>query len=178
MFNLCKKKMIFLFSDPKQGGSALILAIVFLLVLTIMAVAGMQSSSLQERMAGNLRDKDIAFQAAEAALRDAEIFLQTASLPDFNNTLGLYETNMSESWTNPIFWEDLNNSYPYHDDDFPVDNVIETPRYIIEELAPVQLEGESAVFGAFPDIGMFRITARGLGGSESAEVILQTTLRR
>jgi type IV pilus assembly protein PilX len=43
-----------------------------LLLLTLIGASSMQSTSLEEKMAGNLRDRSIAFQAAESALRDAE----------------------------------------------------------------------------------------------------------
>ena len=38
----------------------------------LLALAGVTSSVVQERMAGNVRDRNVALQAAEAALRDAE----------------------------------------------------------------------------------------------------------
>lgn len=43
-----------------------------LLLLTIIGVSALQTTTLEEKMAGNMRDRVIAFQAAEAALRDAE----------------------------------------------------------------------------------------------------------
>jgi type IV pilus assembly protein PilX len=55
-----------------QQGAALITSLIILLVLTMLGVSAMNSSSLQELMAGNMRDQNLSFQAAEAALRDAE----------------------------------------------------------------------------------------------------------
>ncbi|MDZ7826809.1 MAG: PilX N-terminal domain-containing pilus assembly protein [Gammaproteobacteria bacterium] len=69
---------------------ALFLALVVLLIITILGVSGLQTTILEERMAANARDRDLAFQAAEAALLDAELFLSNASLPPFNNANGLY----------------------------------------------------------------------------------------
>jgi Tfp pilus assembly protein PilX len=40
-----------------ENGSALVIGIVFLLVLTILGLVGMQGSILQERMTGNTRDR-------------------------------------------------------------------------------------------------------------------------
>lgn len=57
---------------PYQSGMVLIISLIMLLLLTLIATTGMQTSSLEEKMAGNLRDRNIAFQAAESALRDAE----------------------------------------------------------------------------------------------------------
>jgi len=54
-----------------EKGIALITALIFLVVLTILGLAAMRSTTMQERMSGNLRDQSVALQAAEAALRDA-----------------------------------------------------------------------------------------------------------
>lgn len=63
----------------KQRGSILLISIVFVVLMSMIAVSGMQISSLEERMAGNHQDKDRAFQAAEAALIEGEEFVLTTS---------------------------------------------------------------------------------------------------
>ncbi len=55
-----------------QSGAVLLVSLIMLLLLTLIGVTGMQTAGLEEKMAGNMRDRNIAFQAAEAALRDAE----------------------------------------------------------------------------------------------------------
>jgi type IV pilus assembly protein PilX len=62
-------------SRNNQRGVALLVALVFLIVLTLLGLATMRGTTLQERMAGGSRDYNIALQAAEAALRDAELDL-------------------------------------------------------------------------------------------------------
>ncbi len=59
-----------------QQGASLVIALMFLIVLTILGLVAVRSSTVQERMAGNDRDRAIAFEAAEAALRDAERDIQ------------------------------------------------------------------------------------------------------
>ncbi|MBL0090750.1 MAG: pilus assembly protein PilX [Ideonella sp.] len=54
------------------GGFTLIAILVMTVVLALLALAGVSTSLVQERMAGNVRDRNVALQAAEAALRDAE----------------------------------------------------------------------------------------------------------
>ncbi|SDB02703.1 type IV pilus assembly protein PilX [Desulfonatronum thiosulfatophilum] len=159
-----------------QTGSALVISLVMLLVLTLMAVAGMQTTSLQERMAGNMRDKDLAFQAAEAALREAESYLQGAVLDPFDGTNGLYKPNIS-LWTDPVVWAPGSSfSWEY---EFLIDNVKQLPRYIIEELPPVaQPLGSLAADEPIPEAGIYRITSFAVGGSSNAEVILQVTYKR
>jgi Tfp pilus assembly protein PilX len=51
---------------------ALIISLILLLLLTLISVSAMKTSSLEERMAGNDRDRNMAFQEAEAALRAGE----------------------------------------------------------------------------------------------------------
>ncbi|WP_120996767.1 pilus assembly PilX family protein [Stutzerimonas urumqiensis] len=55
-----------------QRGAVLLVALVMLLLLTIIGIAAMRDTNLQEKMAGNMRDHSLAFQAAEAGLRFAE----------------------------------------------------------------------------------------------------------
>lgn len=50
----------------------MLVALVMLLLLTIIGVASMRGTSLQENMANNLKEHDLAFQGAEAALRAGE----------------------------------------------------------------------------------------------------------
>ena len=58
---------------PSVKGAALITSLVFLIIITMIGITGMQTTTMQQRMAGNSRDREVAFQAAEAMLRSAEI---------------------------------------------------------------------------------------------------------
>ncbi|WP_266156611.1 pilus assembly PilX family protein [Dyella silvatica] len=55
-----------------QRGVVLVVALVFLLLLTMLAISATGRSLLQERMAGGLRNAQMAEMAAETALRGAE----------------------------------------------------------------------------------------------------------
>jgi type IV pilus assembly protein PilX len=59
-----------------QQGAILIVSLLLLLVMTVLALTASQTTRLQERMAGNSRDLDLAFQASEAGLRAAEIRIE------------------------------------------------------------------------------------------------------
>ncbi|MDO9227269.1 MAG: PilX N-terminal domain-containing pilus assembly protein [Pseudomonadota bacterium] len=61
---------------PGQSGAALITSLVFLTVLTILGMSTLGTALLESRMAGNARDRNLAFQAAESALRDAERYIR------------------------------------------------------------------------------------------------------
>lgn len=71
-------------SRHRQGGAVLLVAMVMLLILTLIGVAGIDSSGMQTRMANNQRERIIAFQAAEAGLMAAERYLENADLSDDN----------------------------------------------------------------------------------------------
>lgn len=54
-----------------ERGTALIMSLVILLILTILGVTAMSTSSLQEKMAGNLQDMVRAIEAAESGASQA-----------------------------------------------------------------------------------------------------------
>lgn len=55
----------------RQRGAALVIGLVLLLVLTLLAVSGMNSASVELIMAGNEQYRQNAFQASEAGIEDA-----------------------------------------------------------------------------------------------------------
>ncbi len=61
-----------------QHGAALLTALVFLVILTLLGIGVYSTTTSEEKMARNFRDKEIALQAAEAALNEAKIWI-TAS---------------------------------------------------------------------------------------------------
>lgn len=83
----------------KQKGAALIISLIFLLVLSIIAVSSMQGTTLQEKMSGNLKDSYSAFNAAEAALLEGEdqsAILYKNSTLDINNVVsGAYAASFA-----------------------------------------------------------------------------------
>lgn len=69
----------------QQCGAVLLTALIFLVVLTLLGIGVYATTTSEEKMARNFRDKKIALQAAEAALNEA-IILITASYIDPNGT--------------------------------------------------------------------------------------------
>ncbi|MBW7473099.1 PilX N-terminal domain-containing pilus assembly protein [Marinobacter sp. M216] len=53
----------------RERGATLIVSLIVLLVLTLIGVAGMNTSVMQERMAVNSQNSNRAFQAAESTVR-------------------------------------------------------------------------------------------------------------
>ncbi|HEX9706478.1 MAG TPA: PilX N-terminal domain-containing pilus assembly protein [Steroidobacteraceae bacterium] len=58
-------------SPGRQQGAALVIGLVLLLVLTILAVSGVFTSTMELRMTGNTQLQERAFQSAELAIEEA-----------------------------------------------------------------------------------------------------------
>jgi type IV pilus assembly protein PilX len=59
------------FGRDRQGGAALVVGLILLVVLTILAVSGVFTSTMELRMVRNSQSQERAFQAAEVAIEDA-----------------------------------------------------------------------------------------------------------
>lgn len=71
---------------PRQNGLTLVVVLVFLIMLMLIGGTSMQTAGVEERMASNARDKAVAFEAAEAALRIGEAAAGAAGSTDFKQT--------------------------------------------------------------------------------------------
>ncbi|NKN33653.1 pilus assembly PilX family protein [Marichromatium bheemlicum] len=166
-----------------QGGVALIVSLVFLLVMTLAGVTAMRVTSLEETMASNSHQRTLAFQGAEACLREAEGFLQAATLPQFDgSTTGLIQAvspdqEVGRFWVDDYCWDGSNGCGTAASRGCAaISDLIEPARYVIEELAP---GSETSVkFGPLPDIRYYRVTTRSLGGTSNARVVLQIVYQR
>lgn len=64
----------------RQRGVALIVVLILLLIMTLLGLASLRGTIMEERMSSNLYDRSVSFQAVEAALRQGEA-LAAASVP-------------------------------------------------------------------------------------------------
>lgn len=148
-----------------QRGASLLIALVFLVIMAMLGVTVANVTTLQERMAGNTRDRDLALQAAELALRDAEKRLE--DLVFRGGALTYVATNANDD----AFWQTCfeGSAGPCAvkytpTTPLPTDGsgaVASQPQYVVERK---------------PDIGateIYRVTARGFGGSATSVVIIQ-----
>lgn len=169
----------------RARGMALVAALIFLLVLTILGVASMSGAHLQEKMAANLQEQTIAFQAAETGLRAGEDWIfNLISKPDFpNNKIGLYlpSTNGTPQW-DIVDWNGGGVvTYP----NVPGKTVAGTtlavakqPRYIVEDLGEVpDQNGSLSVATNYKGKGttVLRITAHGAGRTPVSVSEVQST---
>jgi type IV pilus assembly protein PilX len=172
-------------SVSQQKGAVLIVSLILLLVMTILAVSGSQLVKLQERMSGNIRDADIAFQSAEASLRDTEEYVELlASWPTACTTVGagcnMYETgalvSQNLSTTNDTFWTTYGREYRTASTK-DITEAYSDPRSLVERLGSVCDTAE----GACPEseaLFYFRVTARAQGGTQTADARLESTYVR
>lgn len=180
-----------MFFPPHQRGVALIMALVFLLLLTILGIGALNTTSLEEKMANNVKDRNLAFQAAESALIVAENWIYTQiGKPVFpNNSAGLYTPVTSDTVATPnwdsVNWSSSNvvtyPSTPGQTISGSLGKISTQPKYIIEDMGEIPESGGSVVTStSYKSSGttVLRITARGTGGTDIAQVMLQSTYAR
>lgn len=164
-----------------QAGSALVIALLLLIVMTLLGLTSMRSSTLEERMAGNAQDINLSFQAAEAGLRDAEAFIETIVSPAaFNGTNGLLgESDDEPDFFNASTWTG-SNSRVYTGT--ALSSVDQQPRYIIKYLGDVtntsaaNLAGNIRGYGQQANsltVSIFRVTVKGTGQNPNTTTVLQ-----
>jgi type IV pilus assembly protein PilX len=84
----------------RQRGIALITSMLLLLVVTIMAVSMFRSFGTQEKIAGNVREKQRALNAAISAQQYAELWLSSGTAPASGVCNGLVNSNVGQVCTN------------------------------------------------------------------------------
>ncbi len=174
-------------SPSQQRGVVLIVGLIMLLLLTVIGLAAIRGSGIQEQMAGNMRDHNLAFQAAEAALRGGEEVLNGVSLPSFSGTVTGYYTDLNQPspyHPRPTTWTAANwNAWSVQLAANTISQIAdnEQPRYVIERLSvPASSTNQGGCIdfeckAKTPDPIYYRITSRGIGGTTDSEVILQST---
>lgn len=160
----------------RQSGAALLITLILLLVLTLLGVSSMQSTTMQERMSGNTRDREVAFQAAEAALRAAESWLEAQAVPPQSGTAA-YVYGEADPDQDPQ-WEQVDWSDDSAVGTLAIDGTYDEARYIIEEMDALQSSSGVTQPGTVQQSKhMYRVTARGTGLSPDALVMLQSTYK-
>lgn len=184
------------FGRPRsQRGAALFLAIIFLALMTILAITASSTSILQERMTGGMRNAQIGLMGAESSLRGGEAFLWNL---DFNFTqplppcvagatdcvyhptpagtlLPIVQTfRTSRDWLDPA--TDGGREYPQSltalTGNAITANLSAQPRFMVEFLgvAPTPFNTGGAEYQQGPsrpgEHVLYRLTARSQGGTD------------
>lgn len=157
----------------RQGGAVLIVSLILLLVMTLIGVFAMRGTILEERMAGNTRDRDLAFQSAEAALRAGERELLDSGFSGANS----HHYDASNETTEAPNWRDREDDWS--DGASIAISGIDTaspPRYRIERQPSFEAAGEPGTpqDPNLEHLGEYRIYSRSRGGSGEADVVLRS----
>lgn len=191
-------------SPPKaiqqQHGMVIILALVILLILSILGISSMSSSTLQERMSANTRDRHVAFQAAEVALRAAEREIEAGLNPPtgttaaqansfstqclnglcncYINTATCFSNSATSNYWNDATIDVWNTNDRHRTYSGVLSEVITNPIYIIEFLTYVAASSSSTGTPGPGDPEFYRITVLGFGQSSTSRVMLQSTYKK
>jgi len=153
-------------SHTAQRGAILVISLLFLLVLTMIGVASMQTTTLEEKMAGNMRDRGVALQAAESGIRDGEAFIEgVASTAAFAGSNGLYGEYQD---TPDPFAAATWNANTTSRAGTALEGIGAAPRFFVRYTGTVAVDSSSLKVKGYPsgtpgDVATFEITARGTG---------------
>ncbi|HEY6823917.1 MAG TPA: PilX N-terminal domain-containing pilus assembly protein [Steroidobacteraceae bacterium] len=182
------------FARSRQRGAVLYTALILLIVLTIIGVAAARLQTGEAIMARNDHNHQLAMQAAEAALRDAEINLANGNwnVAQFaQNGAGLYVLQTEvQNPVNPgsiVDGFNWNQNYPAPNPramtytgpvlgNAPASPVL--TQVIIENLPPVARAGDPLCTPSSQtqSCSVYRVTAHAVGGDASASATLQSII--
>jgi type IV pilus assembly protein PilX len=167
----------------RQRGAALVIALIMLLVMTVLGIAAMQMTRMEERMAGNSRDVNLAFQGAETGLRDSEEIIRLMTIRPLTSCI----TAPCAVWRRDFLVQDKRdadlawwsaNAIEYGvAGTQEVTEVTRDPLIVTESLGFVP---DSLSVGHGPPEGrdFYKITANSSGASDTATAVLESTYTR
>ncbi len=175
-----------------QRGVVLIVALIFLIALALLGISGSMNNVLQERMASNTRNHNLAFQAAEHALKEADISINAPggepiiTCPNPNPSLGHPlpcqnppdHPNDANYWRNTFDWTTNNtvtNPVAAGNLTLGEGGIADQPRYVIEQMSGGTCSSGTCRF--------YRITARGVStfnpdGTTAKDVVILQSMYR
>jgi len=161
-----------------QQGFTLIMSLVILVILTVLSLSSMQSTRLETSMAGNMRESDLAFQAAEMGLDAGEQYLENAiTAPStLTGANGLYPDTINDpDYFDPNTWATAQSVT------VSLAQLHTQPRFIIKYLGTLPRTASARFniggYGSFQPVSpvsYFRITARGVGQTDTAPRLVQS----
>lgn len=176
--------------NEKQSGATLLIALIMLLVSTLVGVAAIQGTTMNEKMSANMYDRSLAYQAAEAAILAGEAALLADPTLGVDCTLASVDCPPSPAST---FTSTIAN-WTTVPDGFKVNDALlgSTPQFYIEKMGVVGGSDELGVnnsancanYGgcdeAPPTAASFRITGRsGVPAADGRSVVaLQITVKQ
>jgi len=166
-------------TPPRQQGAALVVSLVILLVMTVIGVTSMQSTTMDEKMVGNMRDLSIALQASESALREGEgttaaiaTFIGATGNSGYYDTDASIDTFSSTTWSNAKSIEYAGSLYTG-----PSLQVAANPRYILQYRGELPVDPQTVMgteYGVSASRHAIRTISRGNGLTSNTEIFLQS----
>jgi type IV pilus assembly protein PilX len=169
--------------STNQSGTALVTSLVMLLIMTMIGIGSLKNTLMQEKMTGNVWDRNAAFQATEISLRDAENYIETLPSPSIFSVLptptGLLSSSATEfDYLDTSAW----NASSARLSGGEFDAVKQHPFHVIKHIKDTSGPGgnNSIMVRGYDDVtpgtsvSVFKITAKGSGRTDSARSILQT----
>jgi type IV pilus assembly protein PilX len=175
-------------SSRRQRGAVLVVSLIFLVVMTMLILASIRGTVMQERMVSNLYDRSLAFQAAEAALREGERWVlenppnPPAGACDAAGSCGRPDPAAVPVWQDEDIWDQAHTVDDGHGHAIEIGDLPVPPQFLVELLADNMPEVNLCASTAIdPDAPCFsgpeglryRITARS-GEAGRAVVVLQS----
>ena len=160
----------------RQSGVVLFVALILLLILSMIGVTVARMQTVEERMARNEHNRQLAEQAAEAALRNAEGLLSSPpTVGTFGqNTAGYYTLGAAGSLIPALDWNVAANVATYKGPALTkVPLNVQAPRLVTELLGYGALPGDD--LSKAP--ATYRITVQGLNADGNPSVQLQSVYR-
>jgi type IV pilus assembly protein PilX len=188
-----------------QRGVALVFVLVMLSIVFVVAAVSSRLVIFGERSARNDRDRQTAFQAAEAALADAEVDIMgpntaanqrvsmfgssgaDAGCSDGTSTRGFCGSGLDQEAYKSIFSVESasDRQYAYYgeftdrEDQFPVSSTgalpVRLPRYIVEKVK-IDYRNRTSIVGK--PLDGFIVTAIGYGTQPETQVVLQAVISK
>jgi type IV pilus assembly protein PilX len=175
-------------SMQEQRGAILVTSMLFLLVLTVLGVTVMKMSNMQERMAGNTRDVNLALQGAEAALRYGEFTVnpfETPSAPPAAKTFAngcvssiCLPGELPTALDKPALFN-WSTAREYRENATQdMTNLAQDPRFVVEEIAFVRDSLGRGQDYIEPGRVFYQVSSHSSGASGQTNVVLQSTFAR
>ena len=184
-------------SMKQQQGAVLVVSLLLLLVITVLALGASTTTRLQERMSASMRDRDLAFESSEAGLRNAERIIDSlliAPSPCTSGRCQVYDRGVlpasmgfqAQTWWNTNAWsyitdETFNTTQHTRSSGGLISGTgmaAADPQFVVEELEEVTDSLSVPPTGPPPSRIYYRITAAAQGGTQQAQVVLQSTFAR
>lgn len=158
-----------------QRGVALIVGLIILAVMMLLGVSVIRNVTTEERMAGNSYNRSISFQAADAALKEVELLVETnkPTIASNCNTVSSVMVCAAPAATDTPRWLDSGFASWTNATAVTSGSISVTPQYFVEYLGNT-FSCDPNDASATNECKRYRITTRVASSNGHAPVMLQS----